>query len=514
MNIKKINLQKYVQINFIDILWKILIQWRAILIFSIIIGLGITSLKYEKDIAAYKIAVDNAESKQLNTKLSKKEIAKLQNSLSDADLNTVNTAVFNQQKILTDQNYLDSSLLMNVDSQNEHVVYIDYFLSGAKPRLSELLCRSYSSRFYEDDVLENLADALDQDIDKANVQKVMGELIDVEYSGTTQSESTVEGRGYQLSTEVYPVITVSVILPADSDSSKIVDAVNSSVKSISKTLNKSIGSHKLNFLESYDKYMVDNDLKDKQNSVKNEILQSQSDNNTAIGSFSDDQKKLYDADVADLKEQMGITESGSEESPVSETPEKPSFSKKYLVIGFLTGFILYIFCYVVIVILRHRVNYGDDLADFTDLRKFGEFHRYDMSGLARFAYSRSIYNIYYRKFLKISEIADYAADGISAALSLTEDTAKSITLLSFEDTSESSKEFAETVADKLIDSGLTISQKDISIKKFLTDASAVKSLNQVILVLTQDSTTYSDLDDFLNMAEEYHIQVMGYLYAE
>lgn len=514
MNIKKNDLQNNVQINFIDILWKILIQWRAILIFSIIIGLGITSLKYEKDMAAYKIAVDNAESKQLNVKLSGKEIAKLQNSLSDAELNTVNTAVFNQQKILTDQKYLDSSLLMNVDSQNEHVVYIDYFLSGAKPRLSELLCRSYSSRFYEDNVLENLADALDQDIDKVNVQKVMGELIDVEYSGTTQSESTVEGRGYQLSTEVYPVITVSVILPADSDSSKIVDAVNSSMKSISKTLNKSIGSHKLNFLESYDKYMVDNDLKDKQNSVKNEILQSQSDNNTAIGSFSDDQKKLYDADVADLKEQMGITESDSEESPISETPEKPSFSKKYLVIGFLTGFILYIFCYVVIVILRHRVNYGDDLADLTDFRKFGEYHCYNKTGFARFVYSRTVYNLYYRKYLKLTENADYAADGINAAAALTGDSDNSITILSLTDASENSVKFAGTVEEKLESSGMNVSVKDISIKNFLTDANAVKSLENVVLVLTQNSTSYSDLNYFLNMSEEYHIPVMGYLFAE
>lgn len=86
--------------------------------------------------------------------------------------------------------------------------------------------------------------------------------------------------------------------------------------------------------------------------------------------------------------------------------------------------------------------------------------------------------------------------------------------MSFTDISDTSQGFAEAIVKKLTESGLTASQKDISIQKLLTDASTVKSLDRVVLVLTQDSTKYADLDDFFNMADEYHIPVMGYVYAD
>lgn len=531
MNTKKINLNNNIQINLLDILWKLLIQWRAILIFSIIIGLVASAVRYKKDTANYQIASEADENQDdSEKKLSDSELDNLKKSLSATELNAVETSVFNQQKILTDQKYLDSSILMQVDSQNKHIVYLDYYISGAKPKYSELLCRAYSSRFYDEKVLKNISKVLNQNIVSTDIQKVMGELIDVDYSGTTQSESTVAGTGYQLSTEVYPVLTVSITLPADSDSEKVVDAVNSSMKTISKTLNKSIAKHQLNFLESYDKYMVDNDLKDKQNDVKNEILTSQSTNDTAIDSFSDDQKKLYDAEVLELKENMGIYDSETDKSSASgknsvsnsgdadklqdsETIAKPSFSKKYFAVGFVAGIFLYLICYVIIVTLKHKVLSGDDIADVTDLRKFDEYHKYDKTGFARFVYSRRIYNFYYRKYLKLVETADYAADAINAASSLTDEPAKGITLMSFDDLSDSSKEFAEAIEKKLTESGLVAAQKDITIQNLLTDATTVKSLDRVILVITQDSTKYSDLDDFFNMAEEYHIPVMGYVFA-
>lgn len=370
MNTQKIVLKNNIQISLIDIIWKIFMQWRIILLFSIIIGLCVSVIRYENDLVNYHTALSiDKKQNDSDVKLSDSELEKLKKSLKATELNAVETAVFNQQKILTDQKYLDSSILMQVDSQNEHVVYFDYYISGAKPKYSELLCRAYSSRFYDEDVLKNISEALNQNIDADDIQKVMGELIDVSYSGTTQSESTVAGTGYQLSTEVYPVITVAITLPADTDSEKVVDTVNSSMKSISKTLNKSIAKHQLNFLESYDKYTVDNDLKTKQNDVQNEILTSQSANDTAIDAFSDDQKKLYDAEVATLEEQMGITDSESDsdidktstsdkssvsssgdtidEGSDSEVISKPSFSKKYFAVGFVAGIFMYIICYVV-----------------------------------------------------------------------------------------------------------------------------------------------------------------------
>ena len=566
MQTQRESLKENLELNLADICWKLLMQWRPIIVFSILVALAVSGIKYYKDTATYKTAVQaTTEQKTEKTSYSEKDIKKLQDKLSDTELNAVETAVFNQRKILTDQKYLNSSILMQIDSQNKHVVYIDYYISGAKPKFSELLCRSFSSRFYDRDILKKLSQTMNEDINPSDLQKVMGELIDVDYTGTTQSVSTAAGEGYQVSTEVYPVITVSVVLPADTDSAAVVKAVNVSMKSISKDLNKTVGKHQLNVLESYDKYTVDNDLKDTQNRVKDEILTSQSNNARAIESFTDDQKSLYNAEILNLKDEMGIDatetknssdkgstsassesdttsakESGSDTNSKSDTAsgdksgstsasddsltslsaEKPSFSKKYCAVGFIGGLFIYIVCYILIIALRHRVNSGDDLADVTNLRKFGEYHKYTYTGFARFIWSKRIYNYYYRRYLSLEETSKYAADGIKASLTLMRNDAETsatvsdtVTILSLDTFTQNAQKYVSEVSKALTSTGITVVQSELTIAHLLTDATAVKTLGTVVLAITENQTNYNELDEFFGIVEEYKIPVMGYVYV-
>ena len=576
MQTQRESLKENVELNLVDICWKLLMQWRPIIVFSLLIALAVSGLKYYKEATAYKASVQTVkEQKTKKTSYTEKDIEKLKDKLSDTELNAVETAVFNQRKILTDQKYLDSSILMQIDSQNKHVVYIDYYISGAKPKFSELLCRSFSSRFYDRDVLQKLSKTMNEDIDSADLQKVMGELINVDYSGTTQSVSTATGDGYQVSTEVYPVITVSVVLPSDTDSTAVVKAVNSSMKSISKDLNKSVGKHRLNFLESYDKYTVDNDLKDTQNRVKDEILSSQSANATAVDSFTEDQKCLYKLEVINLKDEMGIdvtensneklskttnltelsddetTDSStgdsksSEDSLIMAKAEKPSFLIKYFVIGFVIGLFIYIVCYIIFVALRNRVNSGDEIADVTRLRKFGEYHAYTKTGFARFIWSKLIYEVYYRKYLSIEETSKYAADGINASIKLMKnvnvtseivstvplkndaeakrlslssgidgDNDNIVTILSLDTFTHNDQEFISALSKTLTGLGITVVKKQLNIEQILTDAEVIKSLGTVVLVVTYNHTNYSELDALLEIIKKYCLSLLGYVYVD
>lgn len=576
MQTQRESLKENVELNLIDICWKLLMQWRPIIVFSLLMALAVSGLKYYKDVSAYKASVQTVkEQKTKKTSYTEKDIEKLKDKLSDTELNAVETAVFNQRKILTDQKYLDSSILMQIDSQNKHVVYIDYYISGAKPKFSELLCRSFSSRFYDRDVLQKLSKTMNEDIDSSDLQKVMGELINVDYSGTTQSVSTATGDGYQVSTEVYPVITVSVVLPSDTDSTAVVKAVNSSMKSISKDLNKSVGKHRLNFLESYDKYTVDNDLKDTQNRVKDEILSSQSANATAVDSFTEDQKCLYKLEVINLKDEMGIdvtensneklskttnltelsddetTDSStgdsksSEDSLIMAKAEKPSFLIKYFVIGFVIGLFIYIVCYIIFVALRNRVNSGDEIADVTRLRKFGEYHAYTKTGFARFIWSKLIYEVYYRKYLSIEETSKYAADGINASIKLMKnvnvtseivstvplkndaeakrlslssgidgDNDNIVTILSLDTFTHNDQEFISALSKTLTGLGITVVKKQLNIEQILTDAEVIKSLGTVVLVVTYNHTNYSELDALLEIIKKYCLSLLGYVYVD
>lgn len=135
MQTQKNNFKNNVQINFIDIFWRMLIQWRIVICFSIIFGLMVSTAKYEKDLVNYRNALKvNTKQADSEKELSDSELEQLKKSLTATELNDVETAVFNQQKIMTDQKYLDSSILMQIDSQNKHVVYLDYYIRIRSPK--------------------------------------------------------------------------------------------------------------------------------------------------------------------------------------------------------------------------------------------------------------------------------------------------------------------------------------------------------------------------------------------
>lgn len=49
--------QNTIQIDIVALLKKALIQWRAIIIFAVILGLLVSGLKYIKDLSSYKAAL-------------------------------------------------------------------------------------------------------------------------------------------------------------------------------------------------------------------------------------------------------------------------------------------------------------------------------------------------------------------------------------------------------------------------------------------------------------------------
>jgi hypothetical protein len=514
MQKKKVNLRKDAEINLGNILWEILMQWKMVLIFSLLVAICLAGLKYVLDKRAFDTAAQTSEEQSENAdSYSDEEIEELGNVLTDAERTDVETAVFNQQKIYTDQNYLDSSILMNIDSQNEHILYLEYYITDSDPEISELLCRSYSNRLSDKEILKVIAEAMGEDIADSDLQKVMGELVTVEYTGTTQSVATASGDGYELSTEVYPVITVSVILPVDTDASKVTEAVNSSMQQISAELSESVGSHSLNVLDNYDKYIINNDLKTKQNNVKNEILNSLDDNAEAVDSFSEDQMKLYQAELVNLKNDLGIEDeevSSDEETEIDE----PGISKKYLAAGFIAGIVLYIVFYMIYMLSNHKVTSGDEIEDVTGYKQFGEYHKYDKKGIQRFIWSRRIYNHRYQKYLDLEETSAFAAERICTMDSLMGDEDhRGLTMVSINNT-PASEEFAKSVMKKVSDRGCSIKSVNTNAQQLVMASDDARSFDNVILVVCGGVTGYRELDDLLNIMIEYKIPVKGYLYAE
>jgi len=510
MQTDKVNLKEEVVLNPSDILWKLLMQWRMILVFALLGAILVSGLSYMKSVSNYKKALQNYSTKEeVKTSYTAEEIAKLQNKLKGKSLVNARKAVFDQRKILADQKYLDTSLLMKIDPYYKKTATVEYYLNGNEPKEAETLCRAFSGKMCDESVLKELAQDMNQKVDSKDLSMVMRELVKVDYTGSANTVGTA------ISSEVNPVITVSVILPKGSDTDRVIETVKNEMKAISGDLNRTVAKHKLNLLESYVKITSDSSLGSKQDKLRKEITSSLDDARKATKSFSDKQKKFYNAELTNIRAELGIEEKST--SKPKAAPAKPSISKKAFAVGFLVFVLLYAVAYIILTAHKRRVNGGDDIAKITGLRKYGEYHNYAKTGFERFVWSRGVFKSHYSRYLDKDEMSEFASEGIGSAFSILRNEEKlpdNVTILSLDTLTPINKAFSEAVVNGLKNSAIKASQKQYSVKQLLTDADAVSSMGTIVLAVTQGETKYSELGEFFRMTSEYKIPVMGYLYVD
>lgn len=519
-------------VNLGDIFWKILMQWKPILLFSLIVGIAAAGIKYVPDIVSYRSEVKAARTQTSNTKKTtvKKskytdaDIKQLQNRLSVSERNEVEQLVTSTKQVIADQNDYNNSLLMKIDPQKEHILYIDYYITGSSQENAAIICQTYQKLMYSNNNLSRISKAMNLSIKSKDLYKQMSGLLAVNYA-VSQPGLTTDGK---VTNSTYPQITVNLILPKSANLGNLVNIIKDMMTTITNDLTKSIGSYTLNYLDNYDRTIVNNDLKNQQDTTKNNILNSKTDIEKKLKNFSESQSALYNAETENLKAGMDISQSDTDSSISAAVPSAPKFPIQNFVIGFLVCLAVYVIIYIIAVLASRRLYYGDETADNSGLRKLGEYHSYDKTGFAAFVWSRGVYNFHYRKYLDIKEVSKYSANAINAAMTFQKNIAdgtelssdnkslsenKNISILCLDTKSSNAKKFSDAVTIYLKSEGLNAESISQSTKKLLTDSKAIKSLSAVVLTVIEGSTTNKELDELCGLMSDYNIPVLGYMYV-
>ena len=98
------------EIDLVALLKRVCVQWRAILIFSIIIGLLASGIKYAKDVNAYNASLSTQ-------KISGKEAVE-NSGLKQDEIDAVQQAVSQKKQIKALTTYTTESEYMNLDAMN------------------------------------------------------------------------------------------------------------------------------------------------------------------------------------------------------------------------------------------------------------------------------------------------------------------------------------------------------------------------------------------------------------
>lgn len=526
-----------VEIDLLDLLKQCLIQWRVILIFSLICAFGLSGVKYVRDLRSTKQAAAEAlekadagkseaeAEKQLKELEKKAETARL--NLSEEEEQAVDGSLTNEEYLLQMDDYMDGSFLMQVDPYNKHVLNLQYYIEGISPEKATILCETYKRQLTSGGYVSKIGAALGCPADTD--PRYVRELLDVWYSGASQSDALVA---------VVPILNISLVLPDDVPGIELqsldacIASIDESLGALQTGLSESVGPHRIVRISAFDTTDVDLDLRNTITGNKKYITDTQTSLKTAYDAFTDDQKAVYDAGAAALEQEYGkagqaatennaaasVSSDAATEVPVAAA--KPVFSKKYFAVGFIVGIFLYVCFYIFAVLLRKRIRTAGEICAYLGEPGFGESHAYEgraSNAFLRFVIDKWVFRqIYADELPENKDLAASVAAKISTAAVAKPPRLNKITLLSLEDKSETTARFADEIKTALKEkkADLFAESSTYSIEMLAMNAETIASLGTVVLVGQRAETRINDVRSFVSLVQEFNIDVLGSVFAE
>lgn len=352
--------QNIVEIDLLSLLKKAMIQWRAILVFALILGLAAGGIKYRKDIVAYRTAL-----RLSRTETSSDDIIE-HSHLSVDDQDAVQLAVSQKKQIESQSAYLADSYYMNLDPMNLKQLSLLYFIRADKGSDASDLLTLYKEMLLSDKAVKRIQKASGLNTSP----KYIRELIDV-------SDAKSSERKTNDAVPSTDMMKVTFYLPAKADASTIENSIEDLISSYdTKDLGTSSGSIKR--VSADTNTVSDLDMQTTQTNYTSDLNNLKSAYQTATDAFSDEQKTLFEKLLREnnlydkttstrLKEsserqKKEKEESGKENDDSSKEEGKavriqvPSFSEKFFAIGFLLGVLLYVFALAIFGMMGSRCS--------------------------------------------------------------------------------------------------------------------------------------------------------------
>lgn len=334
------------EIDLVALLKRVCVQWRAILIFSIIIGLLASGIKYAKDVNAYNASLSTQ-------KISSKEAVET-SGLKQDEIDAVQQAVSQKKQIKALTTYITESEYMNLDAMNCRQLSILYYIKADKGSDAADLLAVYNEMLQSDDSVKAIKEAVGVKVPAKYIRELISAF-----------DAKSSDRGSYAQDSSTDVMKVTFNLPEGADSKAVEETIEKLIKAYDVT-DLGIAKGKIRKISSEVNTVMNKNMQTDQQNYTNNLSNLKSTYNTAVNSFNDKQKSLLDT----LLEENGLsddnTEAGAGNTDVSSssndtsaetaTAIKPSFSKKYFAVGFVIGILLYVFLAVIVGILGKRCS--------------------------------------------------------------------------------------------------------------------------------------------------------------
>ena len=377
-----------IEIDLIDLMWRFLAQWKAIILVSLIMAVLLPCIKLASDSRKYDEKLKDAERVISLAGDHDTAITDLYSDLPEEDRKPVRQTVKQDEAIDHMLSYINESPVMSLDPDGVRTLTMDYRITTAEEEqggtdLDEsdhaALYEGYAGTFENDKALDKLSEALGEHVSG----RYAGELINCD--GAHSDETIKSG-----------VFHVSVMLPDGSDADAAEEAVRDVMDDRTGALSSGIKAHRLKLISASVSTEANREVLSRQAAANRELNDMRNIRSGYAEKLSDKQKLVYDqiCAVKTAREEMGAAGIAGEVSVeaveriasrlAGDEIVKPKFSFRYVILGFILGAALYCMAYTARMIQKRSVSAASVLPSITGTRLIGEMHRgYDTPGGGR-----------------------------------------------------------------------------------------------------------------------------------
>ena len=415
-------MQQLVELDIKEAIWKLLSQWKALLLTAVIVALLMGAAAYIKDTRAYESAVEAAKQAEAEQSVSADE--RLENALSSvtAEDRSVIEQILRQKRLINEEKeYLDNSIWINTDPMNQRDLKLEYYITINDEADMQALVDAYNACLLQEEYADKLKSVIDADAKTEYIYELYGG-----HSGAI-ADSDVSSTLY----------VVEIILPEDVDADEIISITDNEMKSLCGKLSSKITPHTIKLISTEENHIISNNVLDRRINIAYTINNLSGSITNATNALSQDQrfvleKALKAMDSADaISGDLADDSSEAAASTAADVIPGPSWSIKHTFIGFIVGAFLYVGAFVAFLILKGCINSAKSLQSFTRKRLVGEIY-YDSepSGFSKLMHSKLVNKYHYRRksdpdtqigktMDSISALCEHSGEGSLTMLDLT-----------------------------------------------------------------------------------------------
>lgn len=350
-----------VQIDIVNLFHYILKKWRIVVIAMLVLGV-VADLYYVKESSSNAAAV---ESQTIEEESIETQIRNVKENLTEDEMQQVDRVytmyAYNEDSYQENAEYLDSSLLMQLNPEEIPTVLLSYQISR---NISEEEIRNIMT-MYESTLLDetSCADIVDV-IGKKYKNTAVKELVSI--------TDNVNNNSVILQNVESGVLNIRIYALEEKKCEKIADVIKKRMQAYTEQLQQVFGEFSVQNISEQYYLSSDSTVSTQKMNVVSAMNSAYSYMNNVTNVFTEDQLTYFNLLTKPLDESMNQEERDTAEQNVADTAVKMNyFSTKYVLVGLIAGAFLVALWYACVYIISQTVKDADDLKVVTGLPIFG-----------------------------------------------------------------------------------------------------------------------------------------------